>query len=82
MPSSKGTTNHRLFGLAKWNEARQMVDECESEWFIVHETFENIVYCRNIRNYVKTMSDRHRYRDRLRRVLGRPRLVLNRSHKL
>jgi hypothetical protein len=38
------------FGLAKWNETKQMVDECESEWLIVHDIFKNIVYYRNIGN--------------------------------
>jgi hypothetical protein len=50
MTTSEEQTIIDCFGLAKWNETRQMVDECESEWFIVHDTFKNIVYYRNIRN--------------------------------
>ena len=38
------------FGLEKWNETKEMVDGCESEWFIVHDTFKNSVYYQNIRH--------------------------------
>lgn len=39
-----------VFGQFTWNETKRMVDECEPEWFIVHDTFKNIVYYQNIHN--------------------------------